>query len=66
MIQVAGCKLPFISEIYNCIYSKKIVNKVSIIIKELNCNQGPVVRKVDSAIHRIVIFSTVVKMLQKL
>ena len=32
MIQVAGCKLPFISEIYNCIYSKKIVNKVSIII----------------------------------
>ena len=28
--------------------------------------QGPVVRKVDSAIHRIVIFSTVVKMLQKL
>ena len=28
--------------------------------------QGPVVRKVDSAIHRIVIFSTVVKMLEKL
>ena len=27
---------------------------------------GPVVRKVDSAIHRIVIFSTVVKMLVKL
>ncbi len=27
---------------------------------------GPVVRKVDSAIYRIVIFSTVVKMLQKL
>ena len=27
---------------------------------------GPVVRKVDSAIHRIVIFSTVVKMLEKL
>ena len=32
MIQIAGCKLPFISEIYNCIYSKKIVNKVYIII----------------------------------
>ena len=29
-------------------------------------DQGPVVRKVDSAIHRIVIFSTVVKMLEKL
>ena len=29
------------------------------------CNvQGPVVRMVDSAIHRIVIFSTVVKMLK--
>ncbi len=28
--------------------------------------QGPVVRKVDSAIHRIVTFSTVVKMLEKL
>ena len=27
---------------------------------------GPVVRKVDSVIHRIVIFSTVVKMLEKL
>ena len=27
---------------------------------------GPVVRKVNSAIHRIVIFSTVVKMLEKL
>ncbi len=35
MIQVAGCKLPFISEIYNCIYSKKIVNKVSIIIIDI-------------------------------
>ncbi len=29
-------------------------------------NLGPVVRKVDSAIHRIVIFSTVVKMREKL
>ena len=28
--------------------------------------QGPVVRKVDSAIHRIVIFSTAVKTLEKL
>ena len=27
---------------------------------------GPVARKVDSAIHRIVIFSIVVKMLEKL
>ena len=39
MIQVAGCKLPFISEIYNCIYSKKIVNKVSIIILKLFLQQ---------------------------
>ena len=28
--------------------------------------QGPVARKLDSAIHRIVIFSSVVKMLQRL
>ncbi len=37
------------------------------ILHKLNINhQGPVVRKVDSAIHWIVIFSTVVKMLEKL
>ena len=32
----------------------------------LNILLGPVVRKVDSAIHRIVFFLTVVKMLEKL
>ena len=35
------------------------------LIRQLK-DQGPVVRKVDSAIHRIVIFSTVAKMLEKL
>ncbi len=29
-------------------------------------HQGPVVQKLDTAIHRIVIFSTVIKMLEKL
>ena len=39
---------------------------------EISCDKfgetylGPVVRKVDSAIHRIVIFSTVVKLREKL
>ena len=36
-------------------------------MKEFKTNDmGPVVRKVDRAIHRIVIFSTVVKMPERL
>ena len=47
--------------------SEKATRENIIRISKRPCNfLGPVVRKVDSAIHRIVIFSIVVKMLQEL